>query len=210
MARAPFRFDLSLAVGCDGLATVTVLNPALAQLGVQATSAELAVRITAADPAPVFTVSTVAGASGSLVFGATFPPPAGIVASNEAGLSGFTFGTNVSTEPPPLAATVANVAALATLPTSSFQIGSGVFVQTPGVWYVWSPSDPSTPSSPTVIAGVGGNWLLAGTLTVAVSAASSLLLAGYSKGVFDVVLTWADGTKTRAFEGSVWVAQASP
>jgi hypothetical protein len=57
---------------------------------------------------------------------------------------------------------------------------------------------------------VGGNWLLWGSATVAITPAATALLAGYSKGVFNLVTTWSDGTASRLFAGDVWVAQTAP
>jgi hypothetical protein len=59
------------------------------------------------------------------------------------------------------AISVSTLTALATLPTLTLSVGTEVFVQSPGAYYTWTASDAGGPANgSTVVAGIGGQWLL--------------------------------------------------
>jgi hypothetical protein len=205
----PLPLDLTLTAGTDFSATVTVSSFLGAQLGFLNASAELTAYITPMDPAPLFQVSTAGSAAGSLALGVTFPAPAGLAASGSGALEQLGLAT-VTTGLPPTSATVANLIALAALPTTSYVLGTLAFVSSgSGSYYAFSPDDPSTPNGTTVVAGVGGNWLLAGTVGIDISAASTAALAPYSYAAWALVVTLADGEQVPLLAGQIYVLSAT-
>jgi hypothetical protein len=212
----PFRLPMPLQVGCDLYMAVTVLGLNQAQLGFLAATATLEARITPGDGvAPLFAVSTTSDTSGGLQFGVTFPPPAGIAAMGAAALEQLAPGSTVlATLPPPLVSVV-DLSDLEAFGTAGVVIGAIAFVEELGDYFAWSPGDPSTPNGTTIILGngtppsVAGNWLLAGTIIIRVTAAATAAFAGIQVGTFDLLVTCADGTVVNLLTGPVEPVQTS-
>jgi hypothetical protein len=204
MIPPPFFVPLQFVVGSSFQETVTIFSLALAQLGLVGATAELVVRATPSDPAPLFTVSTTPSASGSLTLGVTFPRPGGVAAAGVGALQQFGPGSTATTDLPPITASVADLTALALLATGSYGIGVCAFVQAgAGSYFLWSPSDPSTPNGTTVVAGSGGNWLLAGTVVINLTATATSVLVGFDSVRLDLIATLADGSVVPLIEALV-------
>jgi hypothetical protein len=71
------------------------------------------------------------------------------------------YSTDRQGPPGPLAASVADLTALANLCTDTFVPGTLAYVAAPtAAYYAWAPNDARTPDGSTIIAGKGGNWIL--------------------------------------------------
>jgi hypothetical protein len=207
--------NLSLDVSCDFQALVTLTGQTATQVGIEGATAVMSVFATPMDAAPLFQVSTTPGANGSLVFGVGLPAPVGANCTSLAAIEDLGLPLNVSLAPPvPLDSQVASLAALAALDTTLLTVGDIAFVQaSTGSWFAWSPSDPGTPNGTTIIASTGpgpvGNWLLAGCLSIAITAAATALIAGNDQAFYDVLVSWANGTTTKLLGGLAFVAQTN-
>ena len=212
---ALLTMPLNLDVGVDQAVLVTLLGQNGAQIALQGiTAAELAVSLTSLDAQPLAEVTTAPSASGSLTFGVAPPSPVGANVASFAELEAQGLPLTLSTSAPvPVVATAATVAALEALSTTGYTVGEIAILASGGAgsFYQWSPGDPGTPNGTTVIAATGspspGNWLLAGTIAIVLTAAAAALFAGYASGVFDLVVTWADGTRTKILAGPILVTQ---
>jgi hypothetical protein len=208
---AVFQQDLNLDVGLDAQIILTGFTTALAQVGIglpgaTQPTAVLDIRATPEDPSPLVSLSTSSG----LTFGVAPPAPAGLTVTEQGGLAVVgaspTVQVGVSET---IVSTVASTTALSNVATTTFALGNVAFVTAgAGSYYIWSPGDPNTPNGTTVVAGAGstGNWLLFGTLTVAVAATLAQALLGYDYLQYDLVVTWPNAAQTKLFAGRVWVS----
>jgi hypothetical protein len=212
---ALFSLPLNLDVGCDTQLIVNCFSSTYAQLGILGATGLLEIRASPWDPAPLVTITTTPGAQGGLVYGVTFPSPAGLAVSEQGGLaalgpsSSLTTGIQSLTGPGSVATTQATTGALSALATAPFFLGAVALVTAgPGTYYMWSPLDPSTPNGSTILAGAsGGNWLQVGTATITVSAAAALTCSGYDTLSWDLLTIWGNGTTTKLLDGQVLVSQ---
>lgn len=204
---ALLELPLNLDVGVDFALLVTILGSNGAQVAFPGLVAELAVRVSPLDASPLFTLTTTPGPTGSLALGVAPPAPTGANCTILPELEALGAPFTLSTSPPaPIVATVATLTALATQPTTGFSVGEVALVEaSAGALYQWSPADPLTPNGTTIVAGVSGNWLLAATVGIVVTAAAAALLAGSDQGVYDLVLTWTAGTTFKLLSGPVTV-----
>jgi hypothetical protein len=86
--------------------------------------------------------------------------------------------------PGPIASSVADLASLAALCTTTFVAGTLAFVQAPvSSYYSWSPADTETPNGSTIVAGMNGNWLLCAAQTGAVAMVGSDGVVALPSGV---------------------------
>ena len=208
-----FSQDFNVTAGDDAQVIVTCFASDLAQVDISAaTSASLALYITPEDPAPLATVTTTPGPSGSLVFGIGPPVPEGLFATSQASLAqlGTASFTQLGVQAT-IVAIVANIGALQALPTTNYVLSNVVFVTGVG-YYQWSPLDSRTPSGTTIVAGAGstGNWLLFGTVTISLKAAATALLAGWDRAVAVMTVTWSDTTTTQFLSGTAFIEQPGP
>ncbi len=211
---ALLALDLNVDAGVDQAVLVTLLGQNGAQIALQGvTAAELALSLTSLDSQPLAEVTTTPSSSGSLTFGVAPPAPTGANVASVAQLEAQGLPLTLSTSSSvPVVATVANVAALETLATAGLTVGQIAILASggAGAFYQWSPADPGTPNGTTIIASSespAGNWLLAGTVAIVLTAATAALFAGFASGIWDLVLTWADGTHTKLLGGRVFVTQ---
>jgi hypothetical protein len=185
---AVLQADLSLDTYCDFLESFTFVTPAGAPTGVPVNftgaTATMMIRANSADAAPLLSLSTTATASGQLFLGIA---PAG-----------------------PLGATVANLAALAALATGGLLSGAMVQVVSPASYYVWSPASILVPDGVSIVAGIGGDWLLTGTIEIKIPAAAMAALVGTPVAFYDVLVTFPSAGGTfKYLEGSVFCDQTS-
>lgn len=214
---APFSTPLNIAAGEDFQSILTFFASDLAQVDLTAaTSVVMSIYITPEDAAPLVTLSTTSGPEGVLTLGPAPPVPVGLFATGQAVLASL--GTAAFLQNGILATvvdTVANVAALEVLDTTSYVLSNVVFVTDPVAgsgYYQWSLGDTRTPNGTTIVAGNAstGNWLLCGSLTIDIVGAATALLAGYSRAESKVVVTWADSTTSLVFAGPVYIGQPVP
>jgi hypothetical protein len=209
---ATAALDLSLDVGADAVALVTLSGLGGLLIACAGATAQLGVRATDLDPSPLFTISTTGGALGQLTFGVA-QPSGGLAASSANALAQAAYPFTPSTAAPtPVTYTPSTIAAMAALSTTGVAAGTIAFVQAAlGSWFAWSPGDTNTPNGATIVTStsgtVAGNWLLMGTVTISITAAATLLLSGYNQAFYDLVVTWGNGTKTKLLSGNVWIAQ---
>lgn len=198
---ALFDLPLALDASCDFFAFVTCIGQDYVPLEVDCTSAILEIRATALDVSPLVTVTTTSGSSGGLLFGVALPPPAGAQCATESAVTEHGLPGSVSTVPPVVnQGSVATLAALSNLDATSFTEGDVVFVtSTPGLFFQWSPGDPRPANGTTIVAGFAsaGKWLLACTVVITLTAQALAAIAGYDFLVYDLIVTWSDGTKTK-------------
>ena len=209
------QLDIAADSHCDLVLPVTILLGGTVFAGLTVASAAFTLRATAADPMPIALASTSFGMG--LTFGVAPPSPVGAQCTNLAELEADYDGPPVVQTSPPnaIVATVAGLAALASLAATGFTLGQYAFVQAgAGAYWAWSPGDTRTPDGKTIVASTApspapaGNWLLAPTVLVHIPAASLAGLVGISQAVYDLLVTWADGTVSKILEGAVAIEQS--
>jgi hypothetical protein len=216
---ALFRQDLELDTYADFWVCFQVLTgssaAAMLDLAQGAATAVLAIRATPSDATPLVQVSTTATSSGSLQLGVALPAPAGASAVNEASLEAILAqGTPLlaSTAPGPVTIVAASVAALEAVGSTSLAEGTIAEVTSgTGAFYAFSPSSTLTPNGTTIVHATdgGGNWLLVGTVVVAIAQAAMGNLVGTSGAAYDLLVTWPNGTTMKLLEGYVTVEQSN-
>ena len=215
---ALFDLPLSLDASTDFYALVTCIGQDYVPISIApGATAKLEIKATALDPSALVTVTTTPSSSGGLLFGVGLPSPAGTSCMTEAAVSEHGFPGSATTVPPVAnQGSVATLAALGTLDPTSFIEGDVVFVTaSPGAFYAWSPGDPNTPNGTTIIAGAElppdylttGNWLYCGTVAVTLTAQALAAIAGYDYAVYDVTVTWANGTTTKLLGRRITIDQ---
>jgi hypothetical protein len=180
---ALLQFDLSLDTHADFTASFvfgTALNELQSFVGA---TAQMMIRSSPADPAPILALSTTANVNGQLFLGQAPPGPFG--------------------------ATVANIAALVAFDASALASGTLVAVTTPAAYYAWSPGGVLTPDGVSVVTGSGGQWLLTATIVVQIAHAAMLFLVGARRAAYDLLVTFSDGTTLKFLEGAVLVDQSN-
>jgi hypothetical protein len=154
-------------------------------------------------------ITTTPSSSGSLVFGVPCLSPVGATCTSEAELLQLGRGQVIETPPVvPLAGTTATLSTLAAYVTTGLVVGNVVFVQAgTGSYFAWSPNDTNMPNGSTIIMSTfaTGNWLLCGTVTISIPAANVIpVLQG---ALYNLLVTWNNGTTTKLFEGMLRVGQ---
>ena len=201
--------DLYADTFCDFVQGLLVLSGGATMVGLTVTSAQLTVRVTPQDPAPLVVATTAAG---QLTFGVAPPSPVGTQCANVAELESAAPLTLQTTVPSPVAETFATIAAMALFDAVNLTVGQLAIVASGvGSFYQWSPGDTTAPNGTTVVASTGstpGNWLLAVTVQVQITQALLAPLVGVSRAAWDLLVTWAGGTTTKLIEGSFFVDQS--
>ena len=203
------QLDISVDTYCDYVQPIVLLGDGDVFIGLTVTSAQMTIRATPQDVAPIVQVTTASGLS----FGVAPPAPVGAQCANLYEVLDLPGPPIVQNTPPcPILVTVANLTALASASTTGLTMGQFAFVTAGiGSYYAWSPGDPNTPNGTTIVASTGstaGNWLLAVTVQIQIPQLLLLPLVGIAQAAWDLLVTWPNGTISKIFQGRVFVDQS--